>query len=258
MPYRYIEVVREGSITIITINRPEARNALNEAAHVELETAFDDYAADPAQWCAIVTGSGDKAFCAGHDLKQHASGGGHKTPPTGFGGLTARHDLFKPVIAAVNGVALGGGFEIALACDLIIASPSAQFALPEPRVGIAALAGGLQRLPREIGLKRAMSMVLTGRHVSAAEGVALGFVNDIAVTDLLGVAKRWASEILKCSPMSIRASKEAIEKSLALPVRQAMAEEWNYPGVQALLASEDFHEGAQAFAEKREPQWRGR
>src|SRR5207302_8282921 len=148
----------------------------------ELAGVWDDFAADPDLWVGIITGAGDRAFSAGNDLKHQASGGDMSgQPASGFAGLTSRFDLDKPVIAAVNGVAMGGGFEIALACDIIVASQqSALFALPEPRVGLAALAGGLQRLPRMIPLKQAMGMILTGRRVGAAEGKDLGFVTDIA------------------------------------------------------------------------------
>jgi enoyl-CoA hydratase/carnithine racemase len=140
MMYEFIAVERENALTIITINRPAVHNALNAAAHRELEAAFDAFEADREQWVAILTGAGEKAFCAGHDLKQQAVGGGLETPSSGFAGLTARFGMQKPVIGAVNGAAMGGGFEAALACDLIIASERAMFALPEPRVGIAALA----------------------------------------------------------------------------------------------------------------------
>jgi hypothetical protein len=175
MELKFSKVERKGSITIVTLSRPEVYNALHTDAHFELNKVFDDFSADPEQWIAIVTGSGDKAFCAGNDLKWQAAGGKRGWDKGGFAGLTARFDCDKPIIAAVNGVAMGGGFEIALACDLIIASENATFALPEPRVGLAALAGGLHRLPRQIGLKRAMGMILTARHVSAKEGhAALG------------------------------------------------------------------------------------
>jgi enoyl-CoA hydratase/carnithine racemase len=209
---------------------------------------------------AIVTGAGERAFSAGNDLKHQASGGKMGSPPSGFAGLTSRFDLDKPVIAAVNGVAMGGGFEIALACDLIIAAETAVFALPEPRVGLAALAGGLHRLPRQIGLKRAMGMILTGRRVSAKEGQDLGFVNEVAAPgELMAVAQRWAAQICECSPMSIRASKQAIVKGLDEPTLEtAIKGQFGYDAVAALFRSEDFVEGPMAFAQKRAPQWKGR
>ena len=141
MAYEFIRVEREGPVTVVTLNRPEVMNALHSPAHFELDDAFNAFAADPAQWVGIVTGAGDRAFSAGNDLKHQARGGKMESPPSGFAGLTSRFDLAKPLIAAVNGVAMGGGFEIALACDIILAADTATFALPEPRVGLAALAG---------------------------------------------------------------------------------------------------------------------
>ena len=259
MAYQYVRVERDGPITTITLNRPEVMNALHSDAHFELAEVFDAFAADPEQWVGIVTGAGDRAFSAGNDLKHQATGGKMGSPPSGFAGLTSRFDLNKPLIAAVNGVAMGGGFEIALACDIIIASETAVFALPEPRVGLAALAGGLHRLPRQIGLKRAMSMILTGRRVSAKEGEALGFVSEVvAPGELLAAAKRWAGLICECSPMSIRASKEAIMKGLDEPTLEAAIKgQARYPAVAAMFTSADFVEGPMAFAQKRAPNWKG-
>jgi enoyl-CoA hydratase/carnithine racemase len=260
MAYKYVIVEREGPITWITLNRPEVMNALHRDAHFELDEVWNGFAADEGQWVAIVTGVGERAFSAGNDLKHQASGGVTGSPPSGFAGLTSRFDLAKPVIAAVNGVAMGGGFEIALACDLIIASETAIFALPEPRVGLAALAGGLHRLPRQIGLKRAMGMILTGRRVSAREGLELGFVNEVtAPGELKDAARRWAELIGECSPMSIRASKEAVLRGLDEPsLEAALKGQGRYPAVAALYRSEDFVEGPRAFAERRPPQWNGR
>ena len=198
MDLKFSKVTRKGPITIITLSRPEVYNALHIDAHFELNKVFDDFSADPEQWVAIVTGAGDKAFCAGNDLKWQAAGGKRGWDKGGFAGLTSRFDCDKPIIAAVNGVAMGGGFEIALACDLIIASENATFALPEPRVGLAALAGGVHRLPRQIGLKRAMGMILTARHVSAKEGLELGFVNEVVPAgEALAAAERWAETIAR-------------------------------------------------------------
>ncbi len=258
--YEFCKVEREGRLTVVTLNRPEVMNALHPPAHFELAQVFDDFAADPDQWVAIVTGAGARAFSAGNDLKYQAMGGKMSAPPSGFGGLSNRFDLDKPLIAAVNGLAMGGGFEIALACDIIVAADTAMFALPEPRVGLAALAGGLHRLPRTIGDKRALGMILTGRRVGAAEGKELGFVNDIApAAELMASAKKWAAQILELSPMSVRASKQAVYRSLAEPSVQAgLKAQIGYPAVAAMFKSEDFVEGPMAFAMKRPPQWKGK
>ena len=177
---------------------------------------------------------------------------------TGFAGLTSRYNLNKPLIAAVNGVAMGGGFEIALACDLIIASENASFALPEPKVGLAALAGGMHRLPRQIGLKRAMGMMLTGRNVLADEGKELGFVNEVVPqNELLVKAEEWAKMIMECSPVSIRTTKNVAINGLNYSsIEDAMNEK--YESVNTLFNSQDFIEGPLAFSQKRKPDWKGK
>jgi crotonobetainyl-CoA hydratase len=234
-------------------------NALHPLASDELAAVFDDFEADPGQWMAILTGAGDRAFCAGNDLKYQAEGGDSGAlPASGFAGLLERYELFKPVIAAVNGVAAGGGFEICLACDLVIASENAKFALPEPRVGMAALAGGLSRLPRQIGLKPAMGIALTGRSVPADEALALGLVNEVVpVGQALEGARRWAQQMLECAPLSVRATKQVAMQGLAYAdVRSAI--EAQYSEVERMVKSGDFVEGPKAFAEKRSPKWQGR
>jgi crotonobetainyl-CoA hydratase len=256
MPHQFCEVRDEGRLRIVTLNRPEVMNALHTDANEELEAVWDDFAANPDLWVGIVTGAGDRAFSAGNDLKVQAEGKRRPLPRTGFAGLTSRFDLEKPVIAAVNGIAMGGGFEIALACDLIIAAENALFALPEPRVGLVAGAGGLHRLPRMIGQKQALGMILTGRRVPAAEGLSLGFVNEVVPQgQALEAAKRWAALILECSPLAIRASKQAVyagldEESLAKAIGTM------YPAQERNRDSQDYIEGPKAFAEKRKPNWR--
>ena len=254
--YRYISAEQRGRIAIITIERADAHNALNAEAHREMSSILDDFRDDPDQWVAIVTGAGIKAFCAGHDLKQQAAGGGMETPPSGFGGLTSRFDLNKPVIAAVNGVAMGGGFELALACDIVVAADHAKFALPEVRVGLAALGGGLLRLPKEIGLKRSMALLLTGEAVSAERGVELGFVNEVTTGPVLDLAMLWAERIASCGPLSIRATKEAVRLGGLQSLEVALVDQWQYPAMKTMLESEDAIEGPLAFTEKRAPIWK--
>jgi enoyl-CoA hydratase/carnithine racemase len=235
-------------------------NALHPKANAELAGVWDEFASDPDLWVGIITGAGDRAFSAGNDLKHQASGGDMSgQPASGFAGLTSRFDLDKPIIAAVNGVAMGGGFEIALACDIIVASEQALFALPEPRVGLAALAGGLQRLPRIIPLKQAMGMILTGRRVPASEGKELGFVTDVVPhAELPDRARAWADQILECSPVSIRASKQTVMRSLDIANLQDATNNGQYPAIGDLFRSEDFIEGPLAFAQKRQPNWTGK
>ena len=254
----FCKVEREGHVTTITIDRPEVMNAIHPPASAELAAAFDAFVADPDAWVAIVTGAGEKAFSAGNDLKFQAAGGKIESPASGFGGLTSRLDNPKPVIAAVNGLALGGGFEIVLACDIVVASEKASFGLPEPKVGLAALAGGLHRLPRQIGMKPAMGMLLTGRRVEAREALSLGIVNEVvAAGELMNAARRWAAAICECSPVSVRTTKRVALEGLAhASLEQAMNA--RYEAIVDLVKSEDFIEGPKAFAQKRKPNWKGR
>ena len=255
---RFVSARRDGHVLIVTLDRPEVLNALHAPAHAECAAIFDDFAQDADLRIAIITGAGDRAFCVGNDLKYQAASGGVQLPPSGFAGLTARFDLAKPVIAAVNGLALGGGFEAALACDIIVAGRRARFGLPEPHVGMAAMAGGLLRLPEAIGLKRAMPLILTGRQVSAQEGWRLGFVSALADQGgELEAALARARDIATCSPAAIRAARQVALSGVCVPVEQAMTAQADLPMVKAMRASRDYVEGPRAFAEKRSPRWSG-
>ena len=257
-----ILITRDRGVMTITLNRPQVMNAIHKPMQYELHEAFNDFSTDPKQRVCVLRGAGGRAFCAGSDLKYAAQAMrdgtyDRKYPPTGYGGLVDRWDLNKPVIAAVDGVALGGGFEIALACDLIIATDRSRFGLTEPLYGAVPLAGGLHRLPRQIGLNRAMELILTSRIVSAIEGYRLGFVNEVvAPEDLDASIARWTDAILQASPAAIRAAKESVHLGLERPsIREALLRQEESEAFQALYASADAKEGPAAFAEKRPPVW---
>ncbi len=258
MTRQFCTVQDEGRIRIVTLNRPEVLNALHADANDELAEVWDEFAARDDLWVGIITGAGGRAFSAGNDLKVQAAGKRRPNGPRGFAGICHRFDLFKPMIAAVNGVAMGGGFETALACDIIIAAENATFALPEPRVGLIAGGGGVHRLPRTIPIKQAMGMILTGRRVPAKEGFELGFVTELVPEgQALEAARRWANMILECSPKAVRASKQASymgldEQKLETAMRTV------YPAQQENIESQDYIEGPKAFAEKRKPDWKNK
>ena len=260
--YRFASYEKDGRVATITLNRPEVMNALHLEAHLELKEIWEDFRDDPEVWVAILTGAGERAFCAGNDLKataaRTASGTdvqGRERPP--FGRITRDFDCPKPMIAAVNGVAVGGGLELALACDIIVAADHARLGLPEPRVGLIAGAGGIHRIARQVPFKQAMGLLLTGRLIDANEAYRIGLLNEVVpLAELMPAARRWADEILQCSPLSVRLTKEAVLDGLQVSVDDALARDAGR--IERLLASADYVEGPKAFAEKRKPEWTGR
>jgi crotonobetainyl-CoA hydratase len=251
----------DGHVARVTIDRPEVLNALDAEASAALEQIWQRIETDRAVRAVVLTGTGERAFCAGADMK----GGGGKTglaywaaaQPNGFGGLALRTTLDVPVIARVNGHALGGGLELMLGCDIAVAADHATFGLPEPRVGRLPLDGGMVLLQRQIGFRPAMGMLLTGRRVPAPEAASLGLINEAVPAGLLDASvDRWLTDILVCAPLSLRAIKQTVRRTAQLSAVEAQS--MRLPAVMECLESADGEEGVRAFVEKRPPRWEGR
>lgn len=246
-------------VALVTICRPEARNAVNGEVARGLDAAIAQTDADPEVWVVILTGQGSEAFCAGADLKAVSSGRGHelRTERGGFAGFVHAPKA-KPWIAAVNGPALAGGCELALACDLVVAVPAARFGLPEVKRGLIASAGGLYRLPRALPPAIAKEMILTGEPIGAERALALGLVNALApdAASLLATAQALAARITCNAPVAVRESLAVARQ--ALDLSDAELREASEQGQARNMQSEDFQEGPRAFIEKRAPRWRGR
>ena len=254
------EVLRErrGNVEILTINRPEARNAINGAVSKAMSDAMDALTDEPECWVVVVTGSGDKAFSAGMDLKAFSSGEGGDIMGAsgGFGGLTQRA-FPKPIIAAVNGSALAGGFEIMLSCDLVVAAEHAKFGIPEAKRGLIAGAGGLIRMPKRLPMAVALELAMTGDPIDAERAYALGLVNKVVPGDaVLAEAVALAERIAANAPLAVRYSKEVMKRAADLPESEGWA--INSDAVRVVFSSADAMEGPIAFAEKRAPNWQGK
>jgi enoyl-CoA hydratase/carnithine racemase len=255
----------------VTVDRPAVLNALDAEATAALEAVWQQLEADRDVRAVVLTGAGERAFCAGADMRADDAGTdpaaapGNRTGlaywahahPTGFGGLSLRTTLDVPIIARVNGHALGGGLEMLLGCDIVIAATNATFGFTEPRVGRLPIDGGMVLLPRRIGYRAAMGMLLTGRRISAAQALEYGLVNEVVPPGELDAAvDRWLADILTCAPLSLRAIKQTVRRTAQSAPQDAQA--LRLPAVVECLESQDGEEGVRAFLEKRPPVWSGR
>ena len=253
--YKFCSVERAGWVLKVTINRPDVRNALHPPANEELTGIFNAFEKDENLRVAILTGAGTQSFSSGNDLKYMASGNPMYIPKMGFAGLTSRTKRLKPVIAAVNGLALGGGLEIAMACDIVVAADHAKFGLPEVKVGLFAGAGGVQRLPRQIGKKAAMEMMLTGQPIDCEKALTLGLINyAVPADELMAKAEKLAYYITQASPSAIQSTLKLYHETADYASEDA-AVTAPHNIFDDLLNSNDFWEGSRAFVEKRKPKW---
>jgi dehydration protein DpgD len=252
---------KKDRVAYVTLNRPEVLNAMDLRTHEELAGVWDEVEADDDVLVAVLTGAGERAFSVGQDLRERAG----LTAPTTFGSrgqpgwprLTERFSMTKPVVARVGGYALGGGFELALACDLIVAADTAVFGLPEVRLGLVPGAGGAFRLARQLPLKTAMGYLLTGRRFDAATALRLGLVNDVVpAAELDRCVAGWTDDLTRAAPLAVRAIKEAVLGSVGMPLEQAFST--RFPAEELRMHSRDAVEGPLAFADKRDPVWHGR
>uniref|UniRef100_A0AAU3GXR6 Enoyl-CoA hydratase-related protein n=1 Tax=Streptomyces sp. NBC_01401 TaxID=2903854 RepID=A0AAU3GXR6_9ACTN len=257
-----VRYVKKDWVAHVTLDRPEVLNAMDLRMHEELGRVWDEIEADDEVRVVVLTGAGDRAFSVGQDLKELAgrvragtstSTFGSRGKP-GFPRLTERFEFSKPVVARVRGFAMGGGFELALACDIIVAAEDAVFALPEAKLGLIAGAGGVFRLAQQLPYRAALGHLMTGRQLAARRALEYGLVNDVVpAQDLDACVDGWVRDILRCAPLSVRAVKEAAAAALTTPLERSFAT--RYVWEERRTHSRDAQEGPLAFVEKREPEW---
>ncbi|MFM0631259.1 enoyl-CoA hydratase-related protein [Paraburkholderia xenovorans] len=255
-----VRLVIDQHVATVTLARPEALNAVDLATEAELQRVWIELEHNRDVRVVVLTGEGERAFCVGADLKNPSVSGVEywaAPRPGGFGGIALRETLNVPVIARVNGYALGGGFEMVLGCDLVVACDEASFGLPEALVGRMPLDGGMTLLQRQIPYRQAMAMLMTGRRISAREGLDMGLVNEVVPrAELDAAVERWVQALLACAPLSLQAIKQVVKRTSTLSPADAQA--LRLPALVAALQSEDANEGVRAFQEKRKPVWSAR
>jgi enoyl-CoA hydratase len=255
-----IEFTNEGHIAVYTINRPEARGALNIEGMKQLQTSLIDFRDNDDLWVAIITGTGDKVFSAGVDAKEYLPfvkeiGGKNWLKPEGL--IRGFFHIWKPIIAACNGITIGGGLELSLACDIIIAAENATFGLPEVKLGLCPGGGGTQRLPRTIPIHLAAEMLFTGETINAQEAYRIGLVNKVVpLNDLMKEAIRIAEKICEAGPLAVRIAKESMYRGLSMPLEEGLQLEEDM--TQHVMSTADFEEGIKSFTEKRKPRYQGK